>query len=133
MDVEFYSDKIYFNCSSLKCFVNFDTKDINGKIELKSILEFDKFLYKKPISDVELLFGKDDLKNPKWVLTKTDINSSIKSFYEVKIGPKGTVHKLILENSKYQYPKVYKAEDDKIILFNTNTESSNFSLSVKIW
>lgn len=133
MDVEFYSDKIYFNCSSLKCFVNFDTKDINGKIELKSILEFDKFLYKKPISDVELLFGKDDLKNPKWVLTKTDINSSIKSFYEVKIGPKGTVHKLILENSKYQYPQVYKAEDDKIILFNTNTESSNFSLSVKIW
>ncbi len=133
MDVEFYADKIHLNSSSIKGFVNYDTKDINGKIEIPSITEFDKFLYKKPIAEVELLYGKDDLKNPKWVLTKTDINSGIKSFYEVKIGPKGPQHKLILENSKYQYPQVYRTENDKITLFNTNVEYNTFSLSVKFW
>lgn len=133
MDVEFYSDKIHINTSLLKNFITTDSKDINGKIELASIMEFDKFLYKSPISDVEKSYGKDDLKNPKWILSKTDINTGKKTFYDIKIGAKGPEQKVILETSKYQFPEIYKTESDKLILFNSVPENTTFSLIVKFW
>lgn len=133
MDIEFYSDKLHFNTTGIKNLVNTDVKDINGKIELNSILQFDKFLYKSPITDVEICFGKDDLKNPKWILMKTELNSGMKTFYYVKIGAKGPEQKSILESSKYLHPAIYKTDSDKIILFNSNTETGAFTLSIKFW
>lgn len=133
MGIELTADKIYNSIVPFPGLVNTDPKDINGKIELKDILEFDKFLYKQPIADVEKQFGKDDLKNPKWIICKSDMKTGINSFYNVTIGQKGIESKLVLQGSKYNNPAVYKIKNDKLILFNYNQETLVFSLFVANW
>jgi hypothetical protein len=132
-DVEFYADKIQYGLTSLPALVTNDLKDLNGKLEVKSVRELDKLFYKWPITDVEKHFGKDDLKNPKWIFVSTDINSAKKTFYKVTIGKKGPEHKVLLENSKYNHPEIYRTNNEKIILFNTNPEQSGFTLSLANW
>lgn len=133
MGIELKAGKIFNNVFPFTNLVNSDPKDINGKIELGSILEFDKFLYKKPIADVEKQFGKDDLKNSKWIICKSDIKTGINSFYFTFVGPKGIENKLLLQESKYNNPAVYKIKNDKLILFNYNQETSLFTLSIANW
>lgn len=132
-DIEFYADKIHMALSTLQNLVNKDLKDINGKMELKSATELDKLLYKWPIADVEKCFGKDDLKNPKWIITSTDINTAKKTFYKITIGKKGPEHKILLENSKYNHPEIYRLDNEKLILFNTNSDQTGFTLSSTTW
>jgi hypothetical protein len=133
MGIELTSTKIYNSVVPFPGLVNTDPKDINGKIELGSILEFDKFLYKQPITDVEKQFGKDDNKNPKWIICKSDIKIGINSFYNVIIGQKGIESKLLLQGSKYNNLNIYKIKNDKLILFNYNSETAVFTLSGFGW
>jgi hypothetical protein len=100
MGIELKAGKIFNNVFPFTSLVNSDPKDINGKIELGSILEFDKFLYKQPIADVEKQFGKDDLKNSKWIIGKSDIKTGMNAFYFTFVGPKGIENKLLLQGSK---------------------------------
>jgi len=130
MGIEVIAGKIYSPLTPFPNLVNTDPKDINGKIELKSILEFDKFLYKWPIADVEKKYGTDDNNKPTWIINKIDIKTGMSSFYNVSIGLKGIESKLLLESSKYNNPAVYKIRN-KLILFNYNSETSVFNLSVK--
>lgn len=132
-DVEFYADKINYSLNSLPGIVNSDKKDLSGKIELVNLMEFDKLLFFHPVSDIERAFGKDDLKNSKWIISKTDINTAKKTFYQINIGKKGPEHKIILENSKYNFPEFYPVNNDKAILFNSDKELNTFSLSLKNW
>jgi hypothetical protein len=133
MGIELNAGKIYNSIVPFPNLVNSDPKDINGKIELKDIPEFDKFLYKQPIVDVEKQFGTDDNKKPKWIICKSDIKTGINSFYNVFVGLKGIESKLLLQGSKYNNPAVYKIKNDKIILFNYNPETSVFTLSAANW
>jgi hypothetical protein len=133
MGIEISSGKIYNNLTPFPNLVNSDPKDINGKIELSSVPEFDKFLYKQPIADVEKQFGKDDLKNPKWIICKSDIKTGMNFFYHTFVGQKGVESKLLLEGSKYNNPTIYKIKNDKLILFNYNQETSTFTLSLANW
>ncbi len=130
MGIELIPGKIYTPLSPFPNLVNTDLKDINGKIELKSIVEFDRFLYKQPIADVEQQFGVDENQKPKWIITKTDIKTGMRSFYTVGVGLKGIESKLLLENSKYNNPAVYKIPNNKSVLFNYNSEMATFNLSV---
>ena len=132
-DIEFYADKIQMALNTLPNLVNKDLKDINGKIELKTTSELDKLLYKCPIADVEKCFGKDDLKNPKWIIASTDINTAKKTFYKITIGKKGPEHKILLENSKYNHPEIYCVTNEKLILFNTNSDQTGFTLALTAW
>lgn len=131
--IELYTDKLQLPLSSLPGLITNDPKDFNGKLELKDIKEFDKFLYKLPIGEIENQFGKDDLKNPKWIFTKTDLASGKKSFYDIRIGTKGIEKKSILESSKYNHPEIYKIKSDKILIFDSNKESGGFTLVGKYW
>jgi len=133
MDVEVIPGKIYNNLSPFPDLVNTDLKDINGKIELKLITEFDKFLYKRPIADVEKYFGIDENQKPKWIINKTDIKTGMSSFYFVNIGSKGVESKLVLESSKYNNPQIFKISGQKIIEFKINSESNSFDVSIKNW
>lgn len=133
MGVEATVGKIYGNMTPFPNLINSDPKDINGKIELQSIAEFDKFLYKQPIADVEKHSGKDDLKNQKWVICKSDIKTGINSFYHVFVGPKGVNSKLLLQGSKYNNLSVYKIKNEKLVLFNYTPETSVFTLSAANW
>lgn len=133
MGVETTSGKIYSNTSPFPNLVNTDPKDINGKIELKSLAEFDKLLYKQPIAGVEKMVGKDDLKNQKWIICKSDIKTGINSFYQVFTGPKGISSKLILQGSKYNNPALYKINDQKLIKYIGNPENGTFELAVINW
>lgn len=130
MGIEVIPLKIYSNLGPFPNLVNTDPKDINGKIELKSILEFDKFLYKQPISDVEKQFGVDDNNKPTWIINKIDIKTGMSSFYTVNLGSKGIESKLLMESSKYNNPSIYKLKN-KLILFNYNSETALFNLSLK--
>lgn len=133
MGLEIIVEKIYNNLSLFPGLVNMDLKDINGKIELKSINEFDKFLYKQPISDVEKQFGKDDNQKPKWIIFKSDIKTGVNSFYGVTLGLKGIESKLLLQASKYNNPTIYKTDNQKLIKYTGNSESGIFELSVLNW
>ena len=130
MGVEIITEKIYSLLSLFPNLVNTDLKDINGKIELKSITEFDKFLYKQPVADVEKQFGKDDNQKPEWIINKTDIKTGKASFYIVKTGLKGIESKLILECSKYDNPQIIKTSNQQFVTFNRNTESSFFECRI---
>ncbi len=133
ISMEVFPGKIYNNLSPFPNLVNTDLKDINGKIELKSIVEFDKLLYKWPIADVEKHYGTSENKNPKWIISKSDIKTAKNSFYLVGVGLKGIDSKLLLESSKYNNPAVYKTKNDKLVLFNYNSESLLFNLSIANW
>jgi hypothetical protein len=130
MGIEVIPSKIYSNLGPFPNLVNTDPKDINGKIELKSILEFDKFLYKQPISDVEKQFGIDDNNKPTWIINKMDVKTGMSSFYTVNLGLKGIESKLLMESSKYNNSSVYKFKN-KLIVFNYNSENALFNLSLK--
>jgi len=125
--------RIMNNLALIPNLVNTDPKDINGKIELKSISGFDHFLYMKPISDVEKQFGTDDNKNPKWIISKNDIKTGKVSYYKVYLGQKGIESKLLLERSKYDNPNIYKIKNDQLVIFDFNSESAAFTLSYAVW
>lgn len=129
MGIEIIPGKIYSPLAPFPNLVNTDLKDINGKIELKTILEFDKFLYKQPIADIEQQFSIDENQKPKWIICKTDIKSGMRSFYNVSVGLKGIESKLLFESSKYNNPSVYKISKNKLILFSYNSERGIFNLS----
>lgn len=131
--LELNIDKIHLPLNNLKGLISADPKDLNGKIELSNLTEFDKFLYKGPVSDIEIQFGKDHLKNPKWILSSTDLISGKKIFYDIRIGLKGVEKKTILESSKYNHPMIYKATEDKIVLFTGDKESGTINLQIKTW
>lgn len=131
--IEMNTDKIHLPLNTLKGLTSADPKDLNGKIELSNLNEFDKFLYKCPVSDIENNFDKDDLKNPKWILSSSDFNTGKKTFYDIRIGLKGAEKKTLLESSKYNHPMIYKATEDKIILFNGDKESGTVNLQIKTW
>ncbi len=131
--VEFTAEKIYSNTNSLPGLITTDEKDINGKMDLKSITDLDKLFYKTPLADVEVLYGKDDVANPKWILKKTDIKTSNTTFYKVKMGAKAIESSVLLENTKYTRPNVYKIKNDVILLFNYDSNSSMFELNLKNW
>lgn len=133
MGIELIPGKIYTNTLPFPNLVNTDPKDINGKIELKSIAEFDKFLYKCPVAEIEKCSGKDDLKNQKWIICKSDIKTGVNSFYQVFIGQKGVESKLLLQASKYNHPNIAKINDQKLFKFNSNSESGIFELNVLNW
>lgn len=134
MGADIAADKLFMNLSTLPNFLTADPKDINGKFELKSIREFDRMLYSKPIADVENYFGKDDLGNPKWILNKTDVKTGNKTYYLVKVGQKNALeHKVLLENSKYNHPFIYRLSNEKLLLFNTAADNSGFEVMVSGW
>lgn len=133
MGIELMVGKIHNNLAPFPGLVNSDLKDINGKIELKSISEFDKFLYKQPIADVEKQFGIDEIKNSKWIICISDIKTGINSFYNVKVGLKGVENKLIFQGSKYNNPNVYKINNQKLIKYTSNSETGIFELSILTW
>jgi hypothetical protein len=132
-EVDTEQSKIFNILQPFPNLVNSDPKDINGKIELKSISEFDRLLYMKPIADVEKEIGKDENKNPKWIIARNDIKTGRNSFYKLGLGVKGLENKLILEGSKYDHPNVYKIKNDKVLLYNYNSETGYFSLSATNW
>mgnify|MGYP001590276197 FL=1 len=133
ISLDVFPGKIYNSLYPFPNLVNTDLKDINGKIELKSIAEFDKLFYKWPIADVEKHYGISETKNPKWIIGKSDIKTTKNSFYLVGIGLKGIESKLLFENSKYNNPAVYKIKNDKLVLFNYNSETLLFNLSTVNW
>jgi hypothetical protein len=125
-------EKLYSNLATLPNLVVKDPKEITGKMELLSINEFDRFLYSWPITDVEKFYAIDELNNPKWILSKTDLKTTTTSFYQVGIGKKGIEHKVVLESSKYNHPNIYKVDDSKLILFNSD-QGGAFTLNVLTW
>ena len=131
--LEILFDKLLDNLSSLPNLITNDAKDINGKMEISSINEFDKFLFKWPLTDVEKFFGTYDLNNPKWILNKSDINTGNNSFYLVRMGKKGLENKIILESSKYNHPAIYKLSNEKLLLFNFDATLSVFEIYSAIW
>lgn len=124
-------EKLYSNTIGLTGLVTSDIKDLNGKMDLKSISDMDKFVSGKPLADVESVFSKDENGNPKWILKKSDIKTGNTTFYMVKVGPKGIESKTILESSKYNHPAVYKASAETLLLFNS--ESASFELKAFNW
>jgi hypothetical protein len=133
MIVDLVPEKLFMNLSTLPNFLSTDPKEINGKFDLKTIAEFDKMLYSWPLADVEKFVGKDDLSNPKWILNRTDIKSTNTTFYLVKSGQKGLEHKVLLENTKYNRPSVYRISNEKLILFNPSLDNSAFEITVQAW
>lgn len=132
LGAEIESGKIHNILASFPNLVNNDLKDINGKIELKSLHEFDKFLIRKPVSEVENNYGLSGL-NPKWIICKRDAKTGLNSFYDVRIGFKGVESKEILKSDKYNHPAVYKTNNHSLLLFSSDSSDFIFNLSLRNW
>ncbi|MGZ3931659.1 MAG: hypothetical protein ACXVPQ_02045 [Bacteroidia bacterium] len=126
-------EKIYSNSTALTGLVVPDPKDINGKMDLKTITDLDKLMYGQPLADVELYAEKDENGNPKWVLKKSDLKTATSTFYLVKVGLKGIENSVILESSKYNHPAIYKKNRETLILFSFDPAASVVEISLKTW
>lgn len=132
-DFTFLPQKIYCNTCCIPQFTTNDTKNLTGKTTLNSISDFASFLIKPLLFPVQLIKDSDNSGFPKWVLCNNDIKSGLLTFYDVRAGVKGLNQQTIFQDSKYNYPKVYRGETGELILFKYVPETFTFSLYKQKW
>lgn len=129
-DVEFYQDKIQV-FSHLFTGVS-DKNEFTGQFKIENVLKLDELITKQPVSDIEKIIGRDEMKNPKWIILQQEASGK-KVFNTIRIGLKGPEKKIILESSRQNHPEIFKINNDKLILFNSEIENGFFRIKVASW
>lgn len=130
VDYTFTPSKFYISTSAIPNFINFAKGDIYGKFTLKDISEYDRFKYQQPLNHFIIYTGSNDLNNSYYVLKKTDLMSSSKSYNYVYMGKKGLENKIILKSEQGQKANIYFYKKSNYISFTTNTANTEFELKL---
>ena len=130
VDYTFTPAKFYISTAAIPGFINFDKGDTYGKFILKDITEYDKFKYQQPLNPFIIKTGIDDLNNSYYVLKKTDLMASTKTYNYIFMGKKGLENKVILKSEQGQKANIYFYNNSSYISFTTNTANTEYELKV---
>jgi hypothetical protein len=113
-------------------FYTLDKLDMNGKLCVDSLDEFEKLYHKRITLPVKLDFKYDSLSNPMWVLTKSSVKKNIINYSFLKPVKKTYQVTIIEEVSKMQDP-LYLRLSEKIFLIGSQTDEEKFRLRIYNW
>jgi len=130
VDYTFTPAKFYISTVAIPGYINFDKGDTYGKFILKDITEYDKFKYQQPLNPFIIKTGIDDLNNSYYVLKKTDLMASTKTYNYIFMGKKGLENKVILKSEQGQKANIYFYNNSSYISFTTNTANTEYELKV---
>jgi hypothetical protein len=131
-DVDYDVNRSTFTISSkvIPNFMSLAKGDNYGKYLLNDIGDYDRFKYKKPLNEVVIKTGLDELNNAFYVLKKTDILSAKKSYNYIFMGKKGLEYKALLKSEQGQNINLIFTDKKSYISFITNIGNSDFELKV---
>lgn len=129
-DVDYEVNRSAFTISSkvIPNFMSLAKGDNYGKYILNDIGDYDRFKYKKPLNEIVIKTGLDDLNNAFYVLKKTDILSAKKSYNYIFMGKKGLEYKTLLKSEQGQNINLFFIDKKSYISFITNIGNSDFEL-----
>lgn len=127
-DYIFTPSKFYISTAAIPGYISFAKGDTYGKFILKDITEYDKFKYQQPLNQYIINTGLDDSNNSYYILKKTDIISSTKTYNYVYMGKKGLETKIILKSEQGQKSTIYFYKKLGYISFITNKDNTEFEL-----
>ena len=107
VDYAFTPSKFFVSTNAIPGFVSFAKGDTYGKFVLQTVSDYDKFKYCKPQNSFIIKTGLDELNNSFYVLKKTDIMSSTKTYNYVFMGKKGLENKVFLKSEQGQKADIY--------------------------
>lgn len=131
-DVDYTVNRSIFTISSkvIPNFTNLTKGDNYGKYIMTDISDYDKMKYKKPMNDVVIKTGLDELNNAFYVLKKTEILSAKKTYYYIFMGKKGLENKALLKSEQGQNINLFFTDKKSYISFITNIGNSDFELKM---
>ncbi len=131
-DVDYDVNRSTFTISSkvIPNFMSVAKGDNYGKYLLNDIGEYDRFKYKKPLNEVVIKTGLDDLNNAFYVLKKTDMLSAKKTYNYIFVGKKGLEYKALLKSEQGQNINLFFTDKKTYISFISNIGNSDFELKV---
>jgi hypothetical protein len=131
-DVDYTVNRSIFTISSkvIPNFISLAKGDNYGKYIMSDISDYDKMKYKKPMNDMVIKIGLDELNNAFYVLKKTDILSAKKTYNYIFMGKKGLEYKAILKSEQGQAINLFFTDKKSYISFITNIGNSDFELKV---
>ncbi len=131
-DVDFDVNRSIFTISSkvIPNFMSLAKGDNYGKYILNDIGDYDRFKYKKPLNEVVIKTGLDDLNNAFYILKKTEILSAKKSYNYIFMGKKALEYKTLLKSEQGQNINLFFIDKKSYISFITNIGNSYFELKV---
>jgi hypothetical protein len=109
-----------------------DKLDMNGKLCVDSLNEFEKLYYKRITLPVKLDFKYDSLNNPVWLLTKSSVKKNSINYSFLKPIKKTYQVSSIEEINKSQDP-LYLRLSEKLFLIGSQTEEEKFRLKTYNW
>ncbi|MDF2450019.1 MAG: hypothetical protein K0R26_2523 [Bacteroidota bacterium] len=104
--------------------------DTYGKFLLKDISEYDRMKLKMPLNDVMIHHGTNAKDDPYFILKKTDITSSKKSYYYVYPMMNKLSYKSILDTQQGQHVTIFFTGVTTFITFLTNIGNNEFELKL---
>lgn len=128
VDYAITPDNFFVTTKALPKLINPSEGDTYGKFIMKDISEYDKFKYKPLLSPVVIKTGIDDLQNSYYILKKTEITQSTKTYHYVFMGKKGLESKAFLKSEQGQKAQVYFLKGLNYLSFTTNSANSEFTL-----
>ncbi|MCW3077134.1 MAG: hypothetical protein JWO32_1743, partial [Bacteroidetes bacterium] len=113
-------------------YVNNDKADMNGKLCVDSLSQFEKLYYKTIPFEVKASFKLDDNNAPVWLLKKSDAKGIKENFTILK--PVNKAYGLILleEINKSENPQIYIIDNSRLILSRQITPEK-FELKLSTW
>jgi len=131
-DVDYTINRTTFTISSkvIPNFTSLAKGDNYGKYIMTDIADYDKMKYKKPMNEVVIKTGLDELNNAFYVLKKTDILSAKKSYNYIFMGKKGLEYQTILKSEQGQNINLFFTDAKSYISFLTGIGSSDFELKI---
>lgn len=131
-DVDYDVNRSIFTISSkvIPNYMSLAKGDNYGKYIMNDVGDYDRFKYKKPLNEVVIKTGLDDLNNAFYILKKTDILSAKKSYNYIFMGKKGLEYKALLKSEQGQNINLFFIDKKSYISFMTNIGNSDFELKV---
>ena len=131
-DADYDVNRSTFTISSkvIPNFMSLVKGDNYGKYIMNDIGDYDRFKYKKPLNEVVIKTGLDDLNNAFYVLKKTDILSAKKTYNYIFMGKKGLEYKALLKSEQGQNVNLFFIDKKSYISFITNIGNSDFELKL---
>ncbi|MDF2452377.1 MAG: hypothetical protein K0S26_1881 [Bacteroidota bacterium] len=128
VDYEIVRSVFTISTKAVPHFTSLAKGDTYGKFILNDIGEYDKFKYKKPMNNVVIKTGLDSLNNAFYILKKTDIVSSKKTYHYIFMGKKNLESKPILKSEQGQNVNIYFTGVTSYVSFLTNIGNTGYEL-----
>lgn len=131
LDYDFTPAKFMIASAAVKGLISYDKGDMYGKFELDNITQYDRFKYKQPLNSIIIQTKMDDIGNPNFVLSKTNILTGKKNYYNISIGKKGVENKIIENSDKLYKSAIYFTKPSTYIFFQTNSINTSYEMKLK--